>query len=153
MQSQALIETFAKVDAMRASYQNFYEMAPVGYFTLSASGKVLALNRRAGKFLGLTKANLPERSLREFFDPVSLPSLDACLLEAQKTNAEVFAHALLIQRRPQMPLYVNVHAWASRDSTTDEATVRLAMMDVSALKMAKEDVIRMLNSASSHPTD
>ena len=153
MQSQTLTETFAKVDALRATYQDFYEMAPVGYLTLSLSGEILALNRRAAKFLGLKKPALPDQNLREFFDPASLASLDACLSEAQKTSAEVFAQSLLIRRRPQMPLYVNVQAWASRDTVTDETTIRLAMMDVSALKMAKEDVIRALDSATCHPAD
>ena len=153
MQSQALTETFAKVDALRAIYQDFYEMAPIGYLTLSLSGEILALNRRAAKFLGLKKPPLPEQNLREFFDPASLASLDACLSDVQKTSAEVVAQSLLIRRRPQMPLYVSVQAWASRDTVTDEPTIRLAMRDVSALKMANEDVIRVLASGASYAAD
>ena len=153
MQSQALTKTFAKVDALRATYQDFYDMAPVGYLTLALSGEILALNRRAAKFLGLKKQTLPEQILREFFDAASLASLDACLSEVQTTSAEVFAQSLLIRRRPQMPLYVNLQAWASRDTVTDEATIRLAMTDVSALKMAKEDVIRVLDGVASHAVD
>ena len=150
MQGQALTENFAKVDALRATYQDFYEMAPVGYLTLSLSGEIIALNRRAANFLGLKKPVLPEQNLREFLDPASLVGLDACLSAVQKTSAEVFAQSLLIRRRPQMPLYVNVQAWASRDTVTDEPTIRLAMMDVSALKMAKEDVIQVLHDTADH---
>ena len=150
MQNEVLAETFAEVDALRAKYQDIYETAPVGYFTLSLDGEILELNRHAGTLLGLEPAILTGRTLREFFDPASLASLDNFLSAASASREEVFVQSLLIRRRLQMPLYVNLQARARRDRAGAESEIRLTMMDVSALKMAKEDVVRVLNSASGH---
>ena len=148
MQNEVLAETFAEVDAWRAKYQDLYETAPIGYFTLSLAGEILALNQRAAALLGLEPAILTGRTLREFFDGAALTSLDALLSVAQTSQVEAFAQPLLIQRRLQMPLYVNLQARMGRDPASGEAEICLAMMDVSALKMAKEDVVRALNSSS-----
>jgi PAS domain S-box-containing protein len=151
MQNSMLSEAFAHVSALRAKYQDLYESAPVGYFTLSVDGKILELNRRAAALLGQSPGELTGRNLREFFSEPSLAAADELLAAARESGEggqEVFAPSLEIRRARHLPLYVNTQARVYKDPLTGEASIRLVMMDVSALTMATEDVIHAMDRAS-----
>jgi PAS domain S-box-containing protein len=151
MQNSMLSEAFAHVSALRAKYQDLYESAPVGYFTLSVDGKILELNRCAAALLGQSPGELTGRNLREFFSEPSLAAADKLLAAARESGEggqEVFAPSLQIRRARHLPLYVNIQARVYRDPLTGEASMRLVMMDVSALTMATEDVIHAMDRAS-----
>jgi PAS domain S-box-containing protein len=154
MQNGMLAEAFAHVNALRAKYQDLYESAPAGYFTLSVDGKILELNGRAARLLGQSPRDLMGRSLREFFSETCLAAADKLLAAAREggesgeSGEEVFAPSLEIRRNRQLPLYVNAQARMYKDPLTEEAGIRLVMMDVSTLKMATEDVIHAMEQAS-----
>jgi PAS domain S-box-containing protein len=148
MQNQALAETLAQVDALRARYQDLYEFAPVGYLTLSTEGDILELNSRAASLLGQEAHKLAGRRLREFFSPDSAASLDRLLAAAAGGPEEVSAQTLELHRPRQLPRYVNAQARAFAELPGGERKIRLAVMDVSALKMATDDVIVALDKAT-----
>jgi PAS domain S-box-containing protein len=148
MQNEVLNETFAHVDALRAKYQDLYEFAPVGYFTLSTDGNILELNGRAASLLGQNQHGLPGRALREFFSPASMAGLDKLLEDAKRSIDEVSAQSLELRRPRQLPVYVNAQARAFTEPLGSDTRIRLAMMDVSALKMATEDVIHAMDKAT-----
>jgi PAS domain S-box-containing protein len=145
MQNELLTETLASVNALRAKYHDLYDFAPVGYFTLDARGRIVELNLRAAAMLGQDRAKLLERPLRELFDPLCLPALDGFLSQAQLSTQEVFAQSLQILRAQPVPLFVNAQARAYVDAATGQTLVRLAVMDVTALKMATDDVVQAIN--------
>ena len=69
MQNEALAETFAQVDALRAKYQDLYEFAPVGYLTLSTEGGILELNSRAASLLGPGGSQTGRQAAARIFQP------------------------------------------------------------------------------------
>jgi PAS domain S-box-containing protein len=148
MQNELLAETFAQVDALRAKYQDLYEFAPVGYFTLSNTGTILELNRRAAELLGLEAGELVGQQLREFFGPASLAELELFLQTANQSSAEVSAPALMLRARLKLPIYVNAQARAYADHASGQQRVRLTLIDVSALKMATDDVVQVIGKVS-----
>jgi PAS domain S-box-containing protein len=151
MQNSMLSDAFAHVSALRAKYQDLYESAPVGYFTLSIDGNILELNRRAAALLGQGPDELTGRNLREFFSEPCLAAADKLLAAARESGEgaqEVFAPSLQIRRARHLPLYVNTQARMYKDPLTGEASIWLVMMDVSALTMATEDVIHAMDRAS-----
>ncbi len=151
MQNGMLAEAFAHVNALRAKYQDLYESAPVGYFTLSVDGTILELNGRAASLLGQNPSDLTGRNLREFFSENCLAAADKLLAAAREggeSGQEVFAPSLEIRRARHLPLYVNTQARVYKDPLTGESSIRLVMMDVSALTMATEDVIHAMDRAS-----
>jgi PAS domain S-box-containing protein len=148
MQNEVLTDALAQVELLRAKYQDLYERAPVGYFTLSRTGEILELNQCASRLLGLSSDKLVGRQLREFFENSSLADLELFLTRVRQSAEEVFAHSLQIRRKQQMPVYVNAQARTFLDASNGQPTMRLSMMDVSTLKSAREDVIHAIGKAS-----
>ena len=153
MQNELLTETLSSVNALRAKYHDLYDSAPVGNFTLDQRGHIVELNLRAARMLGLDRARLLDRPLREMFDPSCLPALDQLLTSAQNSTEEVFAQSLQILRPLPVPLYVNAQAHAFVDVSSGQALIRLALMDVTALKMATDDMVQVIsqNAGESSP--
>ncbi len=146
MQNEALTETLANVNALRAKYLDLYDAAPVGYLTLDASGHILELNLRAASMLSVARENLTERALRNFFAPEAVAALDTLLSGAAEGREELSAQALQVSRSQPMPLYVNALARGSADPAHGQAQIRVVLMDVSAWKMATDDVVKSITS-------
>ena len=66
LQNEELREAQAGLDASRARYFDLYDLAPVGYCTLSEEGLILEANLTAATLLGVTRAELVERALCRF---------------------------------------------------------------------------------------
>ncbi len=146
IQNEELTQSLTEVNALRAKYLDLYDFAPVGYFTLDTQGIIIELNLRAAKLLGQERRSLVGRPLREFFDPQALPRLDAFLSTAEYSQDEVFAEALpsLRSKSKLMPMYMNAQARAFVDSQSGQKLIRLVLMDVTALKIATDDVARVI---------
>ncbi len=144
LQNELLSDTLSSVNALRAKYHDLYDFAPVGYFTLDLQGNIVELNLRAASMLGKERPLLIGQPLREVFDSSSLPAVEAFLSAAEHGTQEVFAQSLQIRRSLPVPLYVNAQAHAFVDPSTGQRMVRLALMDVTALKMATDDVVQVI---------
>ena len=146
IQNEELTQTLTEVNALRAKYLDLYDFAPVGYFTLDTKGNIVELNLRAAKMLGQERKLLVGRPLREFFDPQALARLDAFLTTAEYSQDEVFAEALQSMRSKSMllPTYMNAQARSFVDALSGQKQIRLVLMDVTALKIATDDVVRTI---------
>lgn len=149
MQNEVLTETLASVNALRAKYLDLYDSAPVGYLTLDAEGRILEMNLRAASMLSTPREQVAGRPLRDFFEPDAVLALDALINGAAHGDEELAAQALQISRSQPMPLYVNVLARRSADAADrpgQPATVHVVLMDVSAWKMATDDVVKTITA-------
>lgn len=151
IQNEELTQTLTEVNALRAKYLDLYDFAPVGYFTLDTQGNIVELNLRAAKLLDHERTSLVGRPLREFFDPQALPRLDAFLTTAEYSPAEVFAEALPSLRSKSMlvPSYVNAQARAFVEPQSGQKRIRLVLMDVTALKVATDDIAKVITHSES----
>lgn len=146
MQNEVLRDHLAQTQLLKAKYHDLYDLAPVGYFTLSAAGEIIESNRLGASLLGLAPSELAGRPLQAFFSDDALPALDRLLSEARQAQAgakDAVARHLRIRKKQAMPLYVNAQAHAFKESGR-ETTLRLVLMDVSALKMATDDVVQTI---------
>ena len=66
MQNEELRRTQAELDTSRSHHLDFYDLAPVGYCTLSESGLILQANLNTITMLGVAKKDLPRRTLSNF---------------------------------------------------------------------------------------
>ncbi len=150
IQNEELTQTLTEVNALRAKYLDLYDFAPVGYFTLDTQGSIVELNVRAAKLFGQDRKSLVGRPLREFFDQQALPRLDAFLTSAEYSPDEVFAEALpsLRSKFMLMPLYVNAQARAFVEPQSGQKRIRLVLMDVTALKVATDDAVRIITHSA-----
>jgi PAS domain S-box-containing protein len=69
MQNEELRRTQAELGAAQARYIDFYDLAPVGYLTLSEPGLILEANLTAATILGVTPGALVERPFTRFVLP------------------------------------------------------------------------------------
>ena len=68
--AQALADAYEADKAYRL-YNDLYDFAPVGYFTLTPNGTILNVNLTGAKLLGLEQAELKDRRLGLFVSPAS----------------------------------------------------------------------------------
>jgi len=150
IQNEELTQTLTEINALRAKYLDLYDFAPVSYFTLDSQGNIVELNLRAAQLLGQERKPLIGRPVREFFDPTTLPRLDAFLVTAEYSNDEVFVEALqsLHTKSMLMPMYMNAQARSFIDPLSGKKQIRLVLMDVTALKIATDDVVRIINQGA-----
>jgi PAS domain S-box-containing protein len=69
MQNEELRRAHRELDAARARYFDLYDLAPVGYFTLSEEGLILEANLTAAALLGSAKGILVRQPLTRFILP------------------------------------------------------------------------------------
>lgn len=66
MQNESLQRTQAALDASRALYYDLYNLAPVGYCTLSETGMILEANHCVARLLGTTRGALINQPIFRF---------------------------------------------------------------------------------------
>jgi PAS domain S-box-containing protein len=66
MQNEELLNTQLKLNASRQRYFNFYDMAPVGYCTISEKGLILEANFTVATLLGITREALVRQPITRF---------------------------------------------------------------------------------------
>ena len=66
MQNEGLRRAQAELDASRAHYFDLYDLAPVGYCTVSERGLILEANLTAAKLLGVPRGELARQPLTRF---------------------------------------------------------------------------------------
>ncbi len=66
MQNEELRRVQAELEASHARFFDLYEMAPVGYVTVDASGAIVQSNLRAAALFGKTKVELQRRRFAEW---------------------------------------------------------------------------------------
>ncbi|WP_426061723.1 PAS domain-containing sensor histidine kinase [Hymenobacter sp. B1770] len=143
MQYEELLLAQAEVQNARAQYVDLYDFAPVGYFTLTASGIIQQLNLCASKLLGTVRQRLAGRRFALFVAPgsrlefgqfltrvLSSSRTLSCDIMLQREDGTLF-NALLEGLRVESPVEdaaTNSHCRLAVIDTTDrhEATAALA---------------------------
>jgi two-component system, cell cycle sensor histidine kinase and response regulator CckA len=69
MQNEELRRTQLELEAARARYFDLYDLAPVGYITLSEQGIILEANLTLVDLLGVTRKQVVKRPLTRFISP------------------------------------------------------------------------------------
>jgi PAS domain S-box-containing protein len=67
MQNEELRRAQEKLEASRSRYFDLYDLAPVGYFTLSEQGLILEANLTAATLLGVPRSSLVKQPITGFF--------------------------------------------------------------------------------------
>ncbi|MES2977451.1 MAG: hypothetical protein V4731_03435 [Pseudomonadota bacterium] len=145
VQNEMLAESLQQVELLRAKYHDLYDFAPVGYFTVATDGFILESNLKGANLL--SSQHPAGRHLSEFFEAECIDPLIEFLRLAAQSAEEVSAPGLQLRNRLPMPLVVNAKARAFID-VQGKTCLRLVLMDVSALKMATDDVLRTLSKSS-----
>ncbi|MBU0664332.1 MAG: PAS domain S-box protein [Proteobacteria bacterium] len=69
MQNEELRQAQQKLETLRASYFDLYNLAPVGYLTLDNKGLIIQANLTCANLLGMTRGEIVKRPLSHFIFP------------------------------------------------------------------------------------
>jgi two-component system, chemotaxis family, sensor kinase Cph1 len=132
MQNEELRRTQEELEVSRARYFDLYDLAPVGYFTISEQGLILEANLTAAKLLGVTRSALVKQPLSRFILPDDQDIHYQHRNQLLKTgNPQAWELRLL--KMGESPFWVRVEATLAQDA--DGATVcRAVVSDISKAK-------------------
>jgi len=69
MQNEELRRAQGELEAARARYFDLYDLAPIGYFTVSEAGMILEVNLTAANMLGVARGAMVKQPLTRFIHP------------------------------------------------------------------------------------
>jgi PAS domain S-box-containing protein len=145
MQNDELRRTQGRLHTSRARYFDLYDLAPVGYCTLSADGLILEANLSIIGMLGTTREALVKQPITRFFHK---DDQDIYYLHRKKFMASHGPHAceLRMVRKDGEPFWVQLTAtdvpttYLEAGNDEEETAIsRLVLTDISDIKRVEDD--------------
>ena len=136
MQNEELQKALAEVETVRERYLDLYDLAPVGYLTLSESGLIMEANLTAAGMLGVTRGSLINQPLSRY---ILTEYKDLYYQHCKQLFAtgEQQSWDLRMVKKEGPASWFNMQAMIARDP--DGAPMsRLVMSDITERKKAEE---------------
>ena len=135
MQNEELQQAQLKLDAARARYFDLYNLAPVGYVTISKSGLILQANFIAGTLLGRARDTLVGLPIASF-----IPKEDQDIFYLSSKQAFESGEPRVFELR--MVKHDGTLFWAHLETATaqdadGEGELRVVLTNVSELRLAQ----------------
>ena len=137
MQNDELRKAQAEIELSRAKYVDLYDFAPVGYFTLTATGRIEEVNLTGAKLLGVERTNLVNRDFRRFIAPEFMSLFESHLLEVLASDSVQKCELKLI-RKDGTPLYVSLESLSVKSG--DESALRRRALAHRLIRSAMSDI-------------
>ena len=146
LQNEELCRAQAELDVAGARFFDFYDLAPVGYFTLSEKGLILEANLTAATMLGVVRRELVKQPLSSFILPKDkdiyylqhkqlFETASASSGQAGKTQT----YELHMVKEDGSTFWVRLDTIAARD--TDGAPIcRIVMSNITEPKRAEKEL-------------
>ena len=148
LQNEELRRTSVELDALRALYFDFYDIAPVGYCTLDTQGKILQANLTAATLLGVARSALQDAPLTRF---ICADHQDSWYLHRRRLadSDGAVAFDLQLVRQPDTTFWAHFEG-AAVPGPGGVRGIRLVLSDISerrALETASADLALKLEQA------
>ena len=141
MQNEELRRAQGELEAARARYFDLFDLAPVGYFTLSEQGLILEANLTGAGLLGVERRDLVKKPLTRFI----LPEDQDIYYRHRKQLFETGTpqvYDLRVLRADADPFWARLETTEAQDA--DGAPVcRAVMSDITARKQAEEKLAEL----------
>jgi PAS domain S-box-containing protein len=136
MQNEELRRAQAELDAERAAYFDLYDLAPVGYCTVSEPGLILEANLTAAGLLGVARGTLVRQRLTSFVFPADE---DLYYLHRKQLfeTGEAQACELRMVDGDGTPFWARLQATTALDQA-GQRVARVVMIDITERKRAEE---------------
>jgi PAS domain S-box-containing protein len=136
MQNEELRRAQAELDAARARYFDLYDLAPVGYCTVSEQGLILEANFTAATLLGVARGALVMQPFSHFILRDDEDIYYLLCKQLSKTGAPQMCDLRLV-RRDATAFWVRLQVTAAEDAG-GAPVGRVVMSDITASKRAEE---------------
>jgi PAS domain S-box-containing protein len=137
MQNEELRRAQAELEASRTRYFDLYDLAPVGYFTVSEQGLILEANLTGAGLLGLARRDLTRQPISHYILPEDQDIFyrhRRQLLEAG-TPREC---ELRMLRAEAAPFWARLESTVAQDGESGESVCRIVVSDIDARKQAEQ---------------
>ena len=143
MQNEELRRTQEELEASRERYFDLYDLAPVGYFTISEQGLILEANLTAAKMLGVARGTLVQQPLSRFIFPEDQDIHYRHRKQLFETGAPQ-VWELRLARKDAALFWARVEATTAQDA--DGATVCRAVVSDIAERKRAEEALQTINA-------
>ena len=136
LQNEELRRAQAELDMAGAHFFDFYDLAPVGYFTLSEKGLIIEANLVAATLLGMARSELVKQPLSCFI----LPEDQDIYYLKRKQLFETYEPQmceLRMAKKDGSTFWVRLNTIAAKD-TDGKPTCRIVMSNITDHKRAEE---------------
>jgi len=142
MQNEELRLSQVALDISRARYFDLYDLAPIGYCSVSERGQILEANLAAVTMLGVTRKALIKQPFSRF---ILAEDADHYYLLRKKMVelSEPQVQDLRMVKEDGSSFWVRLAASLAREHET--AMLRIALSDVTELKRVEEDLRENIN--------
>jgi len=139
MQNEELRQSQSELDAARKRYFDMYDLAPVGYCTLSEKGLILEANLTAATLLGITRSALIKQPISRF---IHKEDQDIYYLHCKQLFETVEPQACELR----MVKKVRAQFWARFESNVvrnvnGNPLIRVVISDITKYKKAEEALV------------
>ena len=141
IQNEELRRTQAELEASRARYFDLYDLAPVGYFTLSETGVILEANLKAAMLLGVTRDNLVKQSVTRSILPEDQDVFYQRRKQIYATGMPQVCELRLLKQN-STPFWARLEAVATK-AGDGLGACRVVVSDISGLKKAEEERLEL----------
>ena len=115
MQNEELRRAQGELEASRARYFDLYDLAPVGYFTLSEQGLILEANLTGAGLLGVARSALVKQPLTRFILPEDQDIYYRHRKQLFETGAPQVCELRML-RADAAPFWARLEATAAQDA-------------------------------------
>ena len=144
MQNEELRRAQTELNAARARYFDLYDLAPVGYCTLSEQKLILEANLTAANLLGVARGALVKQPITQFIFKQD-QDLYYKHLKQLFESGEPQACELRMVKMDSAPVWVGLEATVSQDAG-GMPVCRAMLSDITERKQAEEELQRTLDS-------
>jgi PAS domain S-box-containing protein len=137
MQNEELRQSQVVIDTAMARYFDLYDLAPVGYCTLSESGLILQANLEAARLLGTTRGALVGQPISRL---ILKADQDVYYLHRKQLmeSGEPQACELRMLKIDRTPFWAHMASTAGQEAD-GEAVLRVVLSDISERKRAEAE--------------
>ena len=141
MQNEELCSAQAELDAARARYFDLYDLAPVGYCTISKEGLILEANFTAATLLGSTRNALVKQPVTRF---IRKEDQDVYYLHRRQLfeTGEPQTFELQMVKKDGAPIWVRMEAAVAQDGD-GKPVCRIVMSDITDFKRVEVEKVKL----------
>ena len=139
MLNQNLRDTLAELEILQARYFDLYDLAPVGYLTVSEQGLIQEANLTACNLLGLPRSSLIKQSLSSFILPDDQDNYYLYRKQLIATGEPQVAELRLV-KQDGVKIWVRLEANLAKEPE-GITVLRVVMSDITKSKQAEQALL------------
>ncbi len=137
MQNEELRRAQVELEAVRARYFDLYDLAPVGYVTVSEKGIILEGNLTAATLLGVARGALVGQPVSRFIFSED-QDIHYRHRKALFARGEAQSYEMRMLREGSTPFWAQLEATPARGENGAATLCRIALSDITARKFLEE---------------